>query len=131
MIKISDIHAGWLTLTIKDKNKTKSFQISYLTSFIDCFRDLLSIKNNDYHNALKRKYFDGEGHELYLTAIREEYGNNLCIVWEQYEDKPIIDIFHFNYDKFKNAFEKEFKRVEKQYYKEFDFDKDTIQVSFL
>jgi len=124
MIKITNIEHGWLTLTLNDGKKEKSFQVSYLDDFISSMRNLLSIKNNDYdeQDNVGRIYFDGEGHDLYLTAIRECYGDNLYIVWEQYEKEEIIDIFQFKYEEFCEAFEDEFSRVSETYYKNFDWD---------
>lgn len=122
-VKIENIRYGWLDFTIYDGNKEKTSRISYLENFIGVMRDLLNVQNHGHQsNNIKRVHFDCEGQDLYLTAIRENYGDNLYIVWEQYIDKPIIEIFQFNYEEFNEAFEKEFGRVQKRYYKHFDWD---------
>lgn len=124
MIKITNIKNGWLTLTINDGKNKKSFYVSYLDNFILIMNNFLSLENNDYqgNRSIRRIYFDGEGHDLYLTGIREYYGDNFYIVWEQYEKEPITCLFQFDFDEFKEAFEKEFARVSVSYYKNFDWD---------
>lgn len=116
MINITDIFAGWLTLTIGDK----SFKVSYLTDVkeeLDRIFNLRNVLNNDEDITAEILRFDGEGPILYLT-VRKEY-SDIVIIWEEHRDKPYLRYFEYDYNEFCNELESVWKREEEKYNKIF------------
>jgi len=120
-IKIAENSIGWLRFILEDK----SFNVSYLSDFIEEMRELLDLHDDYTHDKeVHRIYLDGEGNDLYLTAWQEYY--TLYIVWENYneEDKSDVKIMQFNYNDFMKEFNDKFETIKKNYYSLFDIDEN-------
>ena len=120
-IKIAENSMGWLKFILEDK----SFNVSYLSDFIEEMRELLDLSDDYKHDKeVHRIYLDGEGKDLYLTAWREY--KTLYIVWENYgeEDKADLKIMQFNYNDFMKEFNDKFETIKKDYYNLFDYDEN-------
>ena len=120
-IKIAENSIGWLRFILEDK----SFNVSYLSDFIEEMRELLDLHDDCTHDKeVHRIYLDGEGNDLYLTAWREY--RTLYVVWENYneEDKADLKIMQFNYNDFMKEFNDKFETIKKNYYSLFDIDEN-------
>lgn len=132
MIEIKNIYAGWLTFEFHYGEVSQLFTVSYLNDFRDDMDYLLGINRNGEHKEYIYKYqngmesraimLDGEGTTLKLSIMKDEFEEQIVIIWWLNDDIPVSMVFNYE-ELIKNWIEEINKYIgiyEKEYLMEHD-----------
>lgn len=122
MIDIYNIHHGWLTIRIKNRE----FIVSHLTNVVKDIDEtinyyLLSIDlSYPCHHNSELVYLDGEGKDVFITWITN--GEKLILIWEQYDFENLLEVMEFNFNGFVAEWKSLKEKIKDDYNKNFVMD---------